>query len=303
MSDRNFYHLLHKRWEADRLVCVGLDSDVRKLPAHVRGDDIEKSLTQFNRALIDSTAEVTGVYKIQSSFYEAHGAAGISALKETIAYINQAAPEIPVIVDAKRADIGSSNEGYVQAVFGEWGADAVTLQPYLGEEALRPFLDLENKGLIILCRTSNPGSGELQERQLVLSDQEWDELLSGPAGSFGTRQDGPIPLYLYVALRVANHWNRHGNCALVTGATYPQELASIRQNVGDLPFLIPGIGAQGGDLEATVQAGKDSQNLGMMINSSRGIIFASSGEDFAERAGEEAKKLNDSINYYRHASK
>jgi orotidine-5'-phosphate decarboxylase len=197
-------------------------------------------------------------------------------LKMTFDYIHNTHPEIVTILDAKRADIGSTNEGYVRYIFDYLEADAVTLHPYLGREALSPFLKREDKGCIILCRTSNPGSGELQD--LLVSNE---------------------PLYMRVARLVSEKWNSNNNCLLVVGATYPDEMKKVRSFVGSMPFLVPGVGVQGGDVEKTVLAGLDKNKKGMIISSSRGIIFASKKEDFAQKAGKEAKKLKEEINLYR----
>jgi orotidine-5'-phosphate decarboxylase len=278
---RNFKHLQTARWEKGKFVCVGLDSDYRRVPQFLkdRHKKAGATLVAFNKAIIDATSAVAGTYKFQSSFYEAEGTEGIEALQETVAYAHKKAPEVPLIIDAKRADIGSSNEGYTQTVFDHWKFDAVTVHPYLGGEALKPFLERTEKGIIVLCKTSNPGSGEFQNQTVTIQKEE-------------------MPLYLWVAKQVANEWNTAGNCSLVVGATYPEEATKIRAIVGDMTFLIPGIGAQGGDLAATVAACKNSQGTGMIINSSRGIIFASEGEDFAECAGQEAKSLNELIAKY-----
>ena len=304
---RNYQQLLQARWKADHLVCIGLDSEYAKLPLFLRekyGAKQGEAVLAFNRSIVDSTFSIAGSYKIQSSFYEAHGEEGIAVLRGTIEYIQKKAPEIPIIVDAKRADIGNTNMGYIEAIFEKWGADAVTLHPYLGGEALKPLLDLKDKGLIILCRTSNPGAGEFQDRKISLSQIELYALTHGPAGEYGSHLEleQPIPLYQYVALRVANHWNVNSNCQLVVGATYPEEASQIRKLVGGLPFLIPGVGAQGGDLGLTVKACRDSQGEGMVISSSRSIIFASNNEDFAEAAAKEAEKLNNLINQFRKES-
>ena len=256
------------------LLCVGLDSDVKKLPQHLLGKSDAQFL--FNKAIVDATHDFVCAYKPNSAFYEGIGADGVEQLKKTCDYIKQTYPEIPIIIDAKRADIGNTNEGYMEYVFNYLGSDAVTLQPYLGGEALKPFLDQKDKGVIILCRTSNPGAGEFQ-----------DLTTNGK------------PLYQIVAEQVSKKWNINNNCMLVVGATYPEELAQVRTIVGDMSLLIPGIGAQGGDVEKTVKAGRNSKNAGIMINSSRGIIFVSNKEDFAEKAGEEAVKLQKEINKYR----
>lgn len=282
MNGRNFRQMLEAQWLGGNFVCVGLDSEFGKIPESARrsGNECEVSvpntIVAFNRAIVEATKDLVCAYKPNAAFYEAHGAEGIAALHRTIADIHAIAPDVPVILDAKRADIGNTNAGYVEAAFGFLQADAITVHPYLGSEALQPFLTRAEKGIIVLCRTSNPGAGEFQ-----------DLSVNGE------------PLYRFVARRVANEWNRNGNCALVVGATYPDELREVRELVGDMPILIPGIGAQGGDVEKTVSAGKDSRGRGMIINSSRGIIFASKGADFAEVARHETEKLRDLINQYR----
>ncbi len=262
------------------LLCVGLDSDIEKLPTHLK--TLENAIFEFNKAIIDATHDLVCAYKPNTAFYEAEGAEGIQQLKMTFDYINSTYPEIVTILDAKRADIGNTNNGYVKFAYEYLKADSITLHPYLGQEALQPFLDREDKGAIILCKTSNPGSGEFQDAKVQ-----------------DAKVDSGNPLYETVAKNVAEKWNGNNNCMLVVGATYPEELAAVRKIVGDMPLLIPGIGAQGGDVEKTVKAGLNSQKAGIIVNSSRGIIFASSGEDFAEKARIEAQKLRDEINGYR----
>ncbi len=292
MSDRNFNDLLQNKWAEGKFVCVGLDSEFGKIPesAHRSGNECDVSVANtivaFNREIVEATKDLVCAYKPNAAFYEAHGDDGIGALQRTIADIHAIAPDVPVILDAKRADIGNTNAGYVDAAFNFLYADAVTIHPYLGRDALRPFLNLVDKGIFILCRTSNPGAGEFQDLMVEcpLSVQE-----SPPEW----------PLYQHVAYRVMRSWNTVGNCGLVIGATYPEELQQVRKIVGDMPILIPGIGAQGGDVEKSVTAGKDSRGQGMIINSSRGIIFASKGADFAEAARRETLKLHNLINQYR----
>ena len=282
MNERNFNNMLEAQWAKSNFVCVGLDSELEKIPESVRqrgngpGISIANTIVAFNRAIVEATKDLVCAYKPNSAFYEAHGDEGFAALKRTIMDIHAIAPDVPVILDAKRADIGNTNRGYADAAFDFLQADAVTVHPYLGQEALQPFLDQSDKGIIVLCRTSNPGAGEFQ-----------DLSVNGE------------PLYRFVARRVASEWNKNGNCALVVGATALHELAHVRKIVGDMPILIPGIGAQGGDVEQTVKAGKDSRGKGMIINSSRGIIFASKGADFAQAARRETIKLRDTINQYR----
>jgi orotidine 5''-phosphate decarboxylase, subfamily 2 len=274
-----FVALLEQRWQAGYFVCVGLDPEYERLPRSLKeGYPLEEALYRFGREIVAATHDLVCAYKPNSAFYEAQGDAGLRALSRTIAYCKEQYPTIPVILDAKRADIGNTNQGYVRAAFEYLQADAITVHPYLGREALAPFLRLRDKGVIVLAKTSNPGSGELQD------------LPVGPAGE---------PLYLVVARNVAEQWNGNGNCALVVGATYPAELERVRAVVGDLPLLIPGIGAQGGDVEATVKAARDSRGWGMIINSSRGIIYASSGSDFAQAARQATLQLHEEINRYR----
>lgn len=253
------------------LVCVGLDPDLTKLPAAIAKGP--RPLLSFNKAIVDATADLVSAYKPNSAFYEALGADGIEQLRETIAYIQSTHPEIPVILDCKRADIDKTNEGYVTHCFDYLNADAVTIHPYLGGEAVEPFLARKDKGIIVLCRTSNPGAAEFQ-----------DLLVDGK------------PLYQHVAQKVATTWNKHNNCLLVVGATYPSEIKSVRDVAGpDITFLIPGIGAQGGDLEKTMQASGEN----VIINSARAIIYASDGVDFAEAAAHATASLRDEINALR----
>lgn len=256
------------------LLCIGLDSDVKKLPKHLLNEKYPQFV--FNKAIIDVTHDLVCAYKPNSAFYEARGAEGIAELKMTCDYLKQKYANLPIILDAKRADIGSTNEGYVTYAFDWLGADAITLHPYLGREAIQPFLDRKDKGCIILCRTSNLGAGEFQ-----------DVVINGE------------PLYKVVARKVVSEWNTNGNCLLVVGATYPEELVEVRKIAGDMTFLVPGIGAQGGYLENTLKNGLNSQKKGLIINSSRTIIFVSKEADFAEKARNEALKLRDRINVFR----
>lgn len=265
---RDFGELLARNQEIGKCVCIGLDSDAAKIP----GPAAPQHVVTFNKRIIFETHNIVGAYKPNLAFYEARGSEGLDNLRSTISYINQVAPHVPVIGDGKRADIGNTNDGYVSFLFDWLGVDAVTLSPYLGGEALAPFLKRKDKGVFILCRTSNPGAGEFQD--LICDDK---------------------PLYQHVAQHVADGWNTRRNCGLVVGATYPDELRQVRKIVGDMPILIPGIGAQGGDLEATIKAGKGKTSPAMLINSSRGIIFASEGKDFAEAARRETEKLHQAI--------
>ena len=289
--ERNFQEMLASRWEAaNSMVCVGLDSEFAKIPeaAFRKGNecdiDIANTMVAFNYDIVKATHDLVCAYKINLAFYAAHGSEGINALVRTIIDIHIIDRDMPIILDGKFADIGNTNAGYAEFAFSVLHVDAITVHPYLGSEALQPFLDRAGKGIFVLCRTSNKGAGEFQ-----------DPLVPVP----GTGHH--VPMYQYVAHRVATEWNKNGNCGLVVGATYPGELASVRRIVDDMPILIPGIGAQGGDVEATVKAGADSKGRGMVINSSRSIIFASNGPDFAEVARRETIKLRDTINQYRNA--
>jgi orotidine-5'-phosphate decarboxylase len=274
-----FLSLLEQRWQRGNFVCVGLDPEYERLPAIVKeGRSKAEAFNVFLRAIVDATHDQVCAYKPNSAFYEALGEAGVAVLEQIINYCKTNYPEIPIILDAKRADIGNTNLGYVTAAFDLMHVDAITVHPYLGKEALAPFLERVDKGIIVLAKTSNSSSGEFQD------------LLVGEAQE---------PLYLVVARNVAQQWNVHSNCALVVGATYPEDLKRIREAVGDLPLLIPGIGAQGGDVEATVKAGKNSHGEGMIINSSRGIIYASTGPDFARAARDATVMLRTEINTYR----
>ena len=272
----NFIEKLRNRWQqADSLVCVGLDPEPAKFPAHLRGD--ADAIFAFCRAIVDATADLACAFKPQIAHFAARGAE--DALQRLIAHIHAAHPGVPVILDAKRGDIGSTAQHYAAEAFERYRADAVTVNPYLGRDSVQPFLDHADKGVILLCRTSNPGSRDLQELDV-----------------------GGRKLYQHVAELVANQWNGNGNCALVVGATWPQELADVRARIGDVPLLVPGVGAQGGDVEAVVKNGCTSDGTGLMISSSRAILYAGNGEDFAEAARTAAQDLRDAINAARDTS-
>ena len=274
-----FIDKLRNRWQqADSLVCVGLDPDPAKFPdAFVddMSDDVGDALFSFCRDIVDATAEFACAFKPQIAYFAAHND-GEAALQRLIAHINGAHPDVPVILDAKRGDIGSTAEQYAVEAFERFGADAVTLNPYMGRDSAAPFLQYNDRGCVFLCHTSNPGARDFQE---LLVDGE--------------------PLYQRIARTIAGEWNADGNCALVVGATFPGELKTIRGIVGDMPLLIPGVGAQGGDVEAVVRNGRTEDGTGLAINSSRGILYASNGADYAEAAADAAKSLRDEINRYR----
>jgi orotidine-5'-phosphate decarboxylase len=263
-----FSEKLRRAWEASgSMVCVGLDPQMDKLPDGVRS--LEKPFLEFNRRIIDATIEHACSYKPQFAYYAAENR--LDELAETMAYLRKVAPDRVVILDAKRGDIGSTADQYAREAFEFYEADAVTVNPYMGGDTLVPFTRFADKGVIVLCKTSNPGSAELQD--LVLAEGH--------------------PLYMEVARKASASWNGNHNLALVVGATYPDELARIREVIGDIPLLVPGIGAQGGDLEATLRAGLRPDGWGLMINSSRGIIYASSGDDFGTAAGQAARQLKE----------
>ena len=258
----------------DSLLCIGLDPDPVRMPV----DDV---LT-FNRAIIDSTQDLVCAYKPNLAFYEALGIEGMEALSKTVEYIPDG---IPIIGDAKRGDIGNTARAYARALYETYGFDAVTLSPYLGHDSITPFLEYRDKGVFVLCRTSNPGSADFQALKVL-----------GTAGE----GEGERPLYVEVALR-CREWNTSGNIGLVVGATYPGELAEIRGLCPEMPILVPGIGAQGGDLEAVVRYGGDARGERLLVVSARQVLYASPGRDYADAARREALKLRDQINRYRAA--
>jgi orotidine-5'-phosphate decarboxylase len=263
--------LLAARFAEGRHLVVGLDTDPGRIPASVApGAAPVKRAVEFNRRIVEVSADLACAYKPNAAFYEALGADGFRALGETVAAIRSGAPGAAVILDAKRGDIGSTNAGYVAAIFDQLEADAVTVHPYLGGEALAPFLERSEKLVFVLARTSNPGAGEFQD---LLSDG--------------------APLYRHVARAVAGSWNGAGNCGLVVGATYPDELRAVREDVpAEMPILTPGAGAQGGDVAAVVAANREAGSDAYLIAASRSIIYASPGEDFASAARAAAESLD-----------
>jgi orotidine-5'-phosphate decarboxylase len=271
VSERDFQDLLARAaHDHDSLVCVGLDPEPERFPPHLRGRP--DAILEFNKAIVDATADLVCAYKPQFAHYAALRAE--DQLEETIRYIQARAPGVPVILDSKRGDIGNTAHKYALEAFERYAADAVTVNPYLGGDAVQPFLDWKHKGVIVLCRTSNPGARDFQDLEI----------------------GGGRRLYHAVAERVANDWNVHGNCMLVVGATYPAELADIRTRVGAMPFLVPGVGAQGGDVVLAVRSGRTPSGGGLVINSSRGILYAGKDEQFATAARHAATTLRDEIN-------
>lgn len=269
----NFARALSQAWQRNHsLVCVGLDPEPARFPAVLRDD--RDAVFNFCRSIVDATADLVCAFKPQIAHFAALGAE--DALLRLIAHVHERHPGVPVILDAKRGDIGSTAQNYAIEAFDRYGADAITVNPYLGRDSVQPFLDRADKGVVILCRTSNPGARDLQDLDV-----------------------GGRKLYQHVAETVAREWNSNANCALVVGATYPEEIADVRRRVGEVPLLVPGVGAQGGDVEAVMRNGKTAAGTGLMISSSRAILYAGQGEDFALAARAAAQALRDEINRYR----
>ena len=265
-----FMQQLAAAWQRnDSLLCVGLDPEPERFPAALRGR--ADALYTFCTAIADATADLVCCFKPQIAHFAAHGAE--EQLCAIIAHIHAHHPGIPVILDAKRGDVGSTATYYAREAFERYQADAVTLNPYLGGDALAPFLERADKGAILLCRTSNPGARDLQDLSI-----------------------NGRPLYLHVAEHAMRSWNRNGNCALVVGATYPDELARVRSVVGSMPLLVPGIGAQGGNAEAVIRHGCTADRRGLIISSSRAVLYASMDEDFAAAARIVAQSTRNEIN-------
>lgn len=291
-----FNDRLQAQWDEGRFVCVGLDPDMDKIfkqaPSHMT--DRESSagvLVPYLKEIINATYDVVCAYKPNWAFFLRHGAHGLEMLEQVVTYIRRHYPDVVVILDAKVADIGNTNLGYAQYAFDILDADAVTVHPYMGHVAMKPFLEREDRGVIVLVRTSNDGASEFQEL-----DVDWEVM---------PREEPPPGVgltYEYVAHQVATDWNHSGNCAVVVGATVPDELRVVRGLVGDdIPILIPGVGAQGGSLELAVQNGMNSRGDGFIINASRSVLYADALDDqsFAEAARAEAVRMNNVINLAR----
>jgi orotidine-5'-phosphate decarboxylase len=273
----SFVQRLAAAWHRNNsLLCIGLDPEPQRLPTQLSASP--SGIYDFNVAIIDATADLVCAYKPQFAHYAALRAE--TQLEQTIQYIHQRYPDVPVILDAKRGDVGHTAERYAAEAFERYQADAVTVNPYLGGDSLEPFLRHADKGVIVLCRTSNAGAGDFQDLQTQSQ-----------------------PLYLQVAHQAVQHWNSRGNCALVVGATYPQQLAQVRALVGDMPLLVPGVGAQGGDVQQVVQQGQTAAGTGLMISASRSIIYAAGGAQFAKAAREAAATLREQINQHRQVQK
>lgn len=274
-----FMTQLASAWKRNNsLLCVGLDPEPSRFPKALQSIPKDLALWTFCKEIVDATANLVCTFKPQIAYFAAQRAEGI--LEDLITYIHKTYPDTPVILDAKRGDIGSTAERYAIEAFERFKADAVTLNPYMGEDSVTPYFAYPDKGVILLCRTSNPGGSDLQFLEV------------------GT-PEAPEKLYERVARLVAEKWNPNGQCALVVGATFPAEIAKVRSLVGDMPLLVPGIGAQGGDIEATVKAGQTDRGSGLMINSSRAILYASAGEDYATAARTVAQATREAINQFR----
>jgi orotidine-5'-phosphate decarboxylase len=268
-----FIEQLKRRWvDAETLLCVGLDPDMHRLPAAFY--DRDQELFEFCAAIADATAEFVCAFKPQIAYFAARGAE--QQLVRLIDHLHQRHPRIPVILDAKRGDIGATARLYAEEAFERYGADAVTVNPYLGRESIEPFLEYADRGVILLSRTSNEDSGWLQNHP------------------------PEAPVFLRVAA-AARSWNQHGNVMLVAGATYAEDLRRIREVAGDMPLLVPGVGAQGGELKGALEAGLDSQGLGLVINASRSVLYAGSDDGFADAARAAAATLCNEIRRHRAA--
>lgn len=277
----HFMTALTAAWQQrNSLLCVGLDPDPARFPAHLQGR--QDAIFEFCKAIVDATADLVCCFKPQIAYFAARGAE--DQLEALIEHIHAKHPAIPVILDAKRGDIGSTAEQYAIEAFERFKADAITVNPYMGRDSVDPYLAYPDKGVILLCRTSNPGGSDLQFLEVETPR-------------------GRMKLYEHVARTVAEDWNASGNCGLVVGATFPAEIARVRDLTGDMPLLVPGIGAQGGDIAATLAAGRTANGNGLMINSSRAILYAgvkaNEGEDFAEAARKVALDTRDAINAHR----
>jgi len=272
-SLNTFTQQLQSAWASQgSMLCVGFDPDPKRLPQSLQGKS--ESIFEFCREIADATADLACSFKPQFAYFASQGAE--AQLEKLIRHLKNKYPKIPVILDSKRGDIGSTAEHYALEAFERYGADAVTVNPYLGFDSVEPYLRHAGKGVIVLCRTSNPGGSDLQFLNV------------SPSGD---------PLYIHVAKLAAQQWNLSGQLSLVVGATFPEEIAKVREIVGEMPLLIPGIGAQGGDIDATVKAGSipNKPGTGMIINSSRAILYASSGPDFAEAARKVALTTRDAL--------
>jgi orotidine-5'-phosphate decarboxylase len=264
-----FHTKLRAAWETSQsMLCVGLDPDPARFPSTFERD--RNATFEFCKAIVDATADTVCAFKPQFAYFAAQRAE--PELERLCNYVRETYPDVLLILDAKRGDIGPTAQQYAREAFERYGADVVTVNPYLGTDSVEPYLAHEDHGVFVLCRTSNRGGDDFQSLDIKGE-----------------------PLFAHVARRVALEWSEMGACGLVVGATFPDELATVRGIVDDMPILVPGVGAQGGDVEATVAAGAAADGFGMVINSSRAVLYASSGADFAEAARNEAIATRDAI--------
>jgi orotidine-5'-phosphate decarboxylase len=272
MDTNRFGDRLEAGWLRSRFVCVGLDPDEQQVGATIGRGDPAETVFRFTQAIVDATHDLVLAYKPNAAFYEQFGPKGMQALQTTIEYIHAVAPEVVVILDAKRGDIEHTNESYARALFDVYDADAATVQPYLGGAALSPFLDRPDRGVIVLCRTSNPEGGEIQDLHV--------------AG---------VPLYLHIAGVVEESWNRNANCGLLVGATYPAEIVLVRAAAPTLPLLIAGVGRQQGAVAQAVRAAAIDQRGGFVVSASRSVSHAGVGADFADAARQATMDLRQEV--------
>lgn len=269
----NFIAKLEQSWStSNSLLCVGLDPNWQKIPDHLK--TLPEPIFEFCKAIVDATHDLVCAFKPQIAYF-----AGLQAedqLQKTLNYIRETYPHIPIILDSKRGDIGSTAEMYAVEAFDRYKADAVTVNPYMGQDSAQPFLDRSDRGTILLCRTSNSGASDIQDLEV----------------------DGQ-PIYEKVASMISQKWNTNNNCCIVVGATWPEQMARLREITGEMPFLVPGVGAQGGDVEALVKAGQTANGKGLIINSSRGVIYAGNDQNFAIAARKVALETRNLINQYR----
>lgn len=271
-----FIQKLENCWtQNNSLLCVGLDPNWEKIPQHIKQQP--DPVFEFCKAIIDTTHDLVCAYKPQIAYFAALKAE--DQLLKTFDYLRNTYPHIPIILDSKRGDIGSTAQMYAIEAFDRYRADAVTVNPYMGQDSAQPFLDRADKGVVLLCRTSNAGAGDIQDLEV--------------AGQ---------PIYEKVAVMISKHWNHNKNCCLVVGATWPTQMQRLRKISGDMPFLVPGVGAQGGDVEALVKAGQTVNGKGLIINSSRGVIYAGTGIGFASAARSAALETRNLINQFRTVS-
>lgn len=297
-----FIEQLQIKWDEGKFVCVGLDADYERLPKHIveaskklslqKQDAAILSRVNFMKEVVNVTGDLVCAFKPNIAFFE-DAPEGEEALAQIVEHIHERFPDIPVIGDVKRADIGNPNRFYAKMAFERYGFDAITTNSYFGQDTFEPFLQYPGKGLFILCRTTNPGSKELQEMPINLGVAVAGGLIS--EDEHRKLATDILTVSEMVAFLAANRWSKLGNLGLVVGATHAETFEPVRKLAGDLPFLIPGIGTQGGDLEKTLKYAPDSKGQGMIINSGSSIIFASSGEDFAEAAREATLKLHNQI--------